>query len=56
MMDPKTGTVEYVSSSGHQVDDAGNIFLRDGVFLTKATEFSLRRIKDGRWAGMDGPQ
>ena len=47
------GVVEYVSSAGHQVDDAGNAFLRDGVFLTKVSEFSLRRIKDGRFAGLD---
>lgn len=53
MMDPKMGVVEYVSSSGHQVDDAGNCFLPHGVgFLCKLTSKSLEQIANGRFASM----
>jgi hypothetical protein len=49
---PKMGTVEYVSSSGHQVDAAGNCFLSNGGFLTKLTKISMSHVKAGNFAGM----
>ncbi len=51
MMDPKMGTVEYVSGAGHQVDGAGNCYTTDGVYLVHLAGISLIEISTGRWAG-----